>query len=249
MDDAGASLAEISRFFVRSLKTRFRDHRAELSIVRSHIAHRAGIACDIGANKGSFTLWLSRWCRGGRVVAFEPQIDLAARLARTCASIGLHNVQVEAKAVSAAPGLLPLFIPDGHQPGASLNRFAVADLAFTKATVPVVALDDFFPASERVSFLKVDVEGAELDVFRGATRILDRDRPLLLFECEGRHLGDASVSTVLSFLQSRGYEGRFVSAGRLLPVSMFAEAIHQRRDGEWFWKKEGYCNNFLFAPR
>lgn len=165
-------------------------------------------------------MWLSRWGHGGRVIAFEPQRDLAGRLVCACESIGLRNVQVEAKAVSAAPGVCQLFIPDGHQPGASLKASAVANLAYTKASVPVVALDDFFPESDRVSFLKVDVEGAELDVFRGAERILDRDKPLLLFECEGRHLNGAAVVTVLSYLRMRGYDGKFVSNGKLLPQQL-----------------------------
>jgi len=59
---------ESLRFRLRALKARFRDQTAEFAIIRRHL--RPGdIACDIGANKGSFIPWLSRWCQrpGGRL--------------------------------------------------------------------------------------------------------------------------------------------------------------------------------------
>jgi hypothetical protein len=31
-----------------------------------------------------------------------------------------------------------------------------------------------------------------------------------------------------------------------LPISQFDAAVHQRQDGEWFWKSKDYCNNFIF---
>jgi len=48
-------------------------------------------------------------------------------------------------------------------------------------------------------------------------------------------------------LKSLGYKGSFICRNTLLPLSAFDPSVHQRQDGEWFWKKEGYCNNFVFA--
>jgi hypothetical protein len=73
VDDPAISFGEIFRFAIRALKARFRDHSAELSVIKRHI-RRGDIVCDVGANKGSFVYWLSRWAgKSGRVVAFEPQ--------------------------------------------------------------------------------------------------------------------------------------------------------------------------------
>src|SRR5580700_7398956 len=103
------SFTEIARFLLRGLKARFRDQRAEFDIIRRHV--RPGdIVCDIGANKGSFIYWLSRWCRGGRVVAFEPQPQFAQHLADVCRALRLDNVTVEAKAVYAHSGTQDLFV-------------------------------------------------------------------------------------------------------------------------------------------
>jgi FkbM family methyltransferase len=236
---------EGSRFRIRALKALRRDHPAELAVIRAHL--RPGdIACDIGANKGSFIWWLSRWVGNGRVVAFEPQPELAGYLSSICRVMGLHNVTVEAKAVYSQSGHHDLFVPAGHQPGASLVHRAAEAESFTVLSVPVVALDDYFNENDRVALLKIDVEGAELGVLKGAERILRRHGPLLIFECENRHLAPGTVDEVFSWLEALGYEGSFVCRHRLLPLSEFDARIHQRQGGEWFWKSKDYCNNFVF---
>lgn len=247
MPRMGATKAEISRFLWRALRSRFRDHRAELSAIQRHAAH-GGIACDVGANKGSFLFWLSRWSGAGRVVAFEPQQDLAQYLSRICAALRLDNVTIEAKAVFSEAGQRDFFIPDGHKPGASLSSSAMKYASVRTVSVPVVKLDDYFSETDRVSVLKVDVEGAELGVFEGAARILERNKPLLVFECEARHLAGVHIEDVFKRIERLGYRGAFVESGRMRPVSQFQEDIHQRREGEWFWKRAGYCPNFIFSP-
>jgi FkbM family methyltransferase len=235
-------------FRVRALKARFRDQRAEFAVIRAHL--RPGdIACDVGANKGSFVYWLSRWVGHGRVVAFEPQPELARLLTELCRADGLDNVTVEAKAVYSHAGRQELFLPSGYQPGASLTHVAAEARNFTTVSVPLVALDDYFEASDPVALLKIDVEGAELGVFRGAERILRRHAPLLVFECENRHLAPGNVFDVFSYLAALGYEGSFISQEEVLPIARFDAAIHQRQDGKHFWKRRSYCNNFVFRKK
>ena len=236
---------EAIRFRLRTLKARFRDQRCEFAVIRRHL--RLGdIACDIGANKGSFVYWLSCWVGHGRVVAFEPQPRFAERLTAVCRAMKLDNVTVEAKAVYSHSGAKDLFVPAGHSPGASLTQKAVEAESFTTLSVAVVALDDYFAADDKVALLKIDVEGAELGVFRGAERILRQHGPLLVFECENRHLAPGRVEDVFSYLEGLGYEGSFIRRDRLLPIGEFDAALHQRQDGAWFWKSGDYCNNFVF---
>jgi FkbM family methyltransferase len=237
---------ESLRFRIRGLKALLRDQRAEFSVIRRHL--RPGdIACDIGANKGSFIYWLSRWVRNGRVIAFEPQPDLARHLTDICRVIRLCNVKVEAKAVYSHSGDQDLFLPEGHQPGASLHHKAVEAQSFTTLSVPVVSLDDYFDENDKVTLLKIDVEGAELEVLKGAERILRQHAPLLVFECENRHLAPGNVEDVFCYLRELGYEGSFISRNQLFPITEFDAAVHQRQDGKWFWKSGDYGNNFVFA--
>ena len=178
------------------MRARFRDQVAELQAI--HAAVRPDdTVCDIGANKGSYLLWLSRWVPRGRVVAFEPQAQLAAQLQRDCAALGLKNVTVEAKAVHAKAGTLELHVPgDADSPEASLNTRIVARGNSYSVPVPVVALDDYFAPNILIGALKIDVEGAERGLFAGARRILTEQSPLLVFECENRHQESGTVQDV-----------------------------------------------------
>jgi FkbM family methyltransferase len=181
------------------------------------------------------------------VVAFEPQPLFAARLGAVCRALKLDNVTVEAKAVYSHSGTQDLFVPSGHSPGASLTRKAVEAASFTTLSVPVVALDDYFAESDKVALLKIDVEGAELGVLKGAERILRQHAPLLVFECENRHLAPGHVGDAFAYLEALGYRGSFICRDRLLPLSEFDAEVHQRQHGDWFWKSRDYCNNFVFV--
>ncbi|MGJ4928243.1 FkbM family methyltransferase [Bradyrhizobium sp. HKCCYLS2038] len=233
---------EAARFLVRVIRSRYRDHRTELRELRKHI--RPGdVVCDIGANKGSFLYWLARWSAPGRAIAFEPQPDLADQLSRLCTAFSLSNVVVERRAVDAASGTRTLFIPDGHQPGASLLEPAEPNRPIE---VQTISLDDYLPADRNVSAMKIDVEGAELDVLSGAVNTLRRCRPLIVLECDRRLATLDKVYETFELLRGLGYSGSFIHRGRLLPLSSFDPERHQRTDGEWFWKSKDYCNNFIF---
>lgn len=238
-----------ARFLWRAMKARFRDQRAELAIIRAHL--RPGdLVCDIGAHKGSYTFWLSRWVKSGRVVAFEPQPKLAAYLRVALARVGCSNVIVEEKGVAAATGEATFFIPSPNSPGASFVIREEAAVNVQRLSVPVVALDDYFPPGQRIALLKIDAEGLEAAIFQGAQRILRESRPVLVFECENRHLATGSVADVVALLGSFGYEGAFFDPdGALRPVAQFDAGVHQRQHKARFWDDPAYCNNFVFRPR
>ncbi len=231
-----------TRFLWRAHRARFRDQAAELSVIRRY-TRPDDLVCDIGANKGSYMYWMSRWA--GQVVAFEPQSGLADYLARACHALKLDNVTIERAGVSSRSGTMDLYVPSPNSPEASLVRHGDA------RTVPVsvVTLDEYFTASNRVSLLKIDVEGAEMDVMKGAERILRQDRPALVFECEQRHLRQGSVHDCLTYLTDLGYQCQFVDRGQLKPIEDFNLATHQSDVGDHFWTADAYCNNFVFRCR
>jgi FkbM family methyltransferase len=237
----------LPRFLYRALRARYRDERAEISALRAAI--RPGeTAVDVGAHKGSFLPWLSRAAGPGRVVAFEPQPVLAGYLRRACRAAGLDNVVVEAAGASERGGSATLRVPGGgdSSPGASFEPAVAAISSGRDVCVPVVSLDEYFREwTGRVAAMKVDVEGHELSVLRGAERILREDGPLLVVECEERHRGEGGVREVLRFLEERGYGGSFVRRARLVPIRDFDPAVHQRRAGPRFWDAPDYCNNFV----
>jgi FkbM family methyltransferase len=247
---SGAAL--LLRFWHRALRARFRDQRAEILALDEAI--RPGeAAADVGANKGAYLPWLSRAAGPeGRVVAFEPQPDLAAYLERVCRAASLGNVRVEAAGVSDAGGARRLHVPgeSGASPGASFEPAVAAGSRGREIEARVLALDEYLAGEpRRLAALKVDVEGHELAVFRGARGRIESDGPLVVFESEVRHAGEDGVARALAFFAERGYEGWFVSRGRLLPVSAFDPAVHQRRGPDRFWDARDYGNNFVMRRR
>lgn len=123
-------------------------------------------ALDIGANLGAYTVLLAQWVGpGGRVHAFEPAPGARAGLIRHVDLNGFRDrVVVHAEALSAGSGR-GRFRAVGIQGD---NRL-VSGGAEDGIEVGTISIDDFCLAHDlRPGFLKVDVEGAELDVLRGA---------------------------------------------------------------------------------
>jgi len=210
-------------------------------------------AVDIGCHKGGFLYWLRQFVGPtGAVTGFEPQPQLAEYLREIVAAQGWNNVTIEASGVSSASGTMTLHVPAPQgepSPGASLSP-AAGDGPRHSIAVPVIALDAYFArrGQPRISFIKCDCEGHELEVFRGAQDILSEDRPVLLFECEARHLQGAAPSDVFDFLAGLGYRGYLFYETGLLPVTHFRPALHQPVRPGRFWDAKDYYNNFAFLP-
>ena len=239
-----------ARFLYRALKARYRDQRFEIRSVLSALSPGA-VAVDVGANKGAYLYWMRRAVgESGEVFAFEPQAVLAGYLRAVAARMRWSNVRVRDCAISDSTGTGTLHVPgERDSPGASLEEAILAVSACREEACAVDTLDRQLEGAGRIALLKVDVEGHELAVFRGAERTLAQSRPTLLFECEARHLTRHTQSDVFAFLEERGYTGSFFSPRGLLPLGEFDAAVHQRRGPGRFWKEPGYCGNFLFVPR
>lgn len=125
---------------------------------------------DIGAHVGVFAARQAR--RGAHVYAFEPNPDCYRRLRRTIAANGLdHKVHTFPVAVGAAAGTGTMKVPAGWTQSGKVVVGASSDAA---PSVAIIALDDIIPTLDisRIDLLKIDVEGAEVEVLRGATQTL-----------------------------------------------------------------------------
>lgn len=200
-------------------------------------------ALDIGAHKGVYAYWMcKRVGSSGRVVAFEPQHDLAGYIERLKHAFGFQQLSVVASALSSVPGNRDLHIPTDGLPGeATLESSA---RRATKVAVDAVTLDECLQrqGARPVHFIKCDVEGHELEVFRGGLRMLREDRPILMFECQDFRHPQGQIARVFSFVKELGYEGFFFDRGRMVSVEEFDVSIHQVLG-------KRYSDNFAFLPR
>jgi len=146
---------------------------AEYEALRAAAAPGA-VALDVGANVGGYALLLGRWVGpGGRVYAFEPAPDAFDGLSRHVTLNGLDGVVVPVREAAAGSTGTGRLAADGVS---GANRLGGEG----GATVPTVTLDDFCAREGiRPTVIKVDVEGAELDVLRGARETIRAAGPAL----------------------------------------------------------------------
>lgn len=140
---------------------------------------------DVGANIGLFTLIAAHLVRpGGHVFAFEPEEGVAVRLEENVARNGLNNVTVVRAAAWNSSGQVA-FCSANPSNSPDLGVGHVADSQTTEPSaiaVPAVALDDYIAKHPAPDLIKCDVEGAEVEVFRGASQILATHKPEIICE-------------------------------------------------------------------
>lgn len=132
---------------------------------------------DAGAHIGSMLVEIRKLAPAGSHVAFEPVPYKARRLRRK-----FSDVTVVEAATSEENGSA-LFYDDMDRPGFSGLTRPVDESTVRSYEVRLVRLDDELAAYDRIDFMKIDVEGAELPTLRGADAVLNRHRPAVLFEC------------------------------------------------------------------
>ena len=140
---------------------------------------------DLGANIGLFTLLAAQAAGAtGKVFSFEPDVQIAERLRRNAARNGLSNITVVEMGVWSASGTVKFISADSSSPDRGVGRFELDGAAGIPA--PCVSLDDFVQSATAPRGIKCDVEGAEVEVFRGAENLLRAYRPWILCELHSR---------------------------------------------------------------
>lgn len=135
---------------------------------------------DVGAHYGVYSLALASLVgEHGHVVAVEPDPH-ALRVLRFQLELNrFNNVEVIEAGLGDANGTGTLHL---HPDPSRASLIPLPEDGVGDETIRIARLDDLVPPERRVTFMKVDVEGFELAVFRGARRVLRRDRPVVLFE-------------------------------------------------------------------
>lgn len=197
---------------------------------------------DIGANVGDWTLSMALHVgASGRVLAFEPVPYLAETIVKTMRINRQDQVEVLNIALSNQDGMAEFSVEQGNSGGSRLGHM---NGDFSGITVPTRCLDSMLaerPEIDRIDFIKVDVEGFELQVLEGARDTLARFHPPLILE--SGHESDAERRTQADLLMGLGYEviGAFVPGG-LVEIGW---EDYRERSGKV--PRLGLCN-YLFLP-
>ena len=174
---------------------------------------------DVGANAGFFTLAFSRLVGpNGRVWAFEPLAGKVDALLKHVRMNTLLNVHVVQSALADRSGVVGFDVCDDGSMGSLGN-------GQSRYHVPILSIDELVDAGivPIPGLIKMDVEGAEFSVLKGAEKLVKRDRPVLLIACHS----ETQRRSCLEFLWSNEYrvyylDGREHQDGQLIDDEIYA---------------------------
>ncbi len=173
---------------------------------------------DAGANIGYISLLLARMVGPGGVVhSFEPVPATFELLENNMRALGVANVRARRMAVSDAAGRARMTTPDYSGGGENLYESHLVGRAEPGSfEVETARLDDALGGdAQRVTFVKMDVEGHELTAMRGADKLLAA-QPALLVEVSGDpDAAGSNAAALFELLASRGYAAFRTKDGRL----------------------------------
>ncbi len=206
------------------------------TVVATMIPTERPLICEVGSNLGASLLQILAAKPQARVVAFEPSNRFRSLLHRNLARAGFSQVEIASTLVGRARARTRLHVNattasitwsayDGHEPRGD-------------QLVEMVTLDDVLLNRGGVDFVKVDTDGFDFEVLRGAERLLREQRPLLFFELAPYLLTGALDD--LDWLQSLGY--RQLTCFTPTPTSRFTGITTDAATALAWADANGYCD-------
>jgi len=205
------------------------------------LCSRDSIALDIGGNRGWFAYYMARLSR--QVHVFEPNpICLCALKRCKTANMVIHEFALSDRAGMAKMRFDPNNTGIGTIETANslTNNPGIREIVERDVVVKTLDSLEF----SGVGFIKIDVEGHEPAVLRGAKNLLTASRPVLLVELELRH-NPTVFEEVWRVLDPLGYQMKCCTKAGLRPVDRGRIGTLQTGDPE---SNPDYVNNFIFEP-
>ena len=213
------------------------DFEAKLEAFYNQLDLDGTTIIDIGAHIGRHAIPLAKKIGpAGLLYAFEPIPLIRNRLNENIYASGLNNVVVLPFALSTKREVADFtYVPNLPEESGLKERRIYNDIPseFQKIKVGVFQLDDLIPLGSKVSFLKIDVEGGELDVFLGASNLLETSRPIVAFECgAASFLGyHEAPDRIFDIFDALGYQIFAITGERILTKEIFSKASYAQN----FW--------------
>jgi FkbM family methyltransferase len=176
-----------------------------IAVMRRYL-HDGDTCVDVGAHLGYYCLLMSKMAGPtGHVISFEPVPTNMSVLKENVALNNITNVELVNSALGERPGKGYLICPENFELSwtPSIRGYNVEGVR-NSINVPMDTLDGFLQrGGHKPTVIKIDVEGAELDVLNGAVETLRTVRPTVLLEIHG--WGDATSEQIVALFSSVGY--------------------------------------------
>ena len=154
---------------------------------------------DVGANIGTHSVYFSKKCNQGNVIAIEPQIYIFEMLAANLLLNGCYNtVPVHAGASSKAGVVRMVNINPFNGQQINYGEFKINYDTNEGIETNIITLDKYVSLS-KFNLIKLDVEGLEVDVLNGAKKLLKKHKPFLYIEFNNKKGNDKLLNQIYEF--------------------------------------------------
>jgi FkbM family methyltransferase len=196
------------------------------------IIKKGDTVLDVGAHFGYYSLFLSNLVgRYGMVYAFEPSDRERKRLMMNIFINGIKNIKISDKAVSSSVGKSNLYVVQSKETGFNSMRKPLSVSPTKIKNIQTITLDKFIENSKLfgIRFVKIDVEGAELKVLKGANKLLSQyDKPSLLIEAEDLRTTPWGYKSkkIITLLVNKGYNCTYFCENKIHKVTSKEKIFH-----------------------
>jgi FkbM family methyltransferase len=206
-----------------------------------HLISKNSVVIDVGANRGTYSFPILRKLRKpGILYLFEPIPQLFDYLVK---GLGKKDtVEIYSFACGDKQSVQGIKMPiNNGEPGLGSASFVNSFKHFETILVNVIAIDSL--KIKKVNFIKIDVEGFETIVLRGAIKTIERNRPIILVEIDW-NMGNNYFPELKNIIQKLDYVIMALTGGTIVEVAL-AEFDSRKIN----FHNNGYRNNFFLVPR
>ena len=208
---------------------------------------------DVGANLGQYIFKAEGIVPSSNIFAFEPHPALNKRLSKL-----FSRIQLSQDALSDSEGNTQFKIPyfnnrEIHTRGTlKTEHVEIEETNSVLIDVHISTLNKFAETSkiDKISLVKIDVEGAEFDVMNGANEMIEKFRPVFIIEIEQRHHKTSILYFIMNFEKNRQYTCcYFDTMDQQLKTDIKDKKIDDIQSLINHGKNRLFINNFIFIPK
>ncbi|MGM5629753.1 FkbM family methyltransferase [Apibacter raozihei] len=219
-------------------------------LILSRFLDKDSVFFDIGVNMGYYIYYAEQLVHPENIVGFEPHPELYKRIKHLFPKIHTSNI-----ALSNTCEVLNFKVPiiNSHETtgrGTLNTEYKEENETSSKIyEVQTETLDRFIKNHqiEKISFIKIDVEGAEIKVIEGAKETLRKFRPTLLIEVEERH-HNQNIWNIIQPILELGYLSFYLDR-ETLELKEFTSSTPTYQNTSELHNKTTYINNFIFLSK
>ena len=226
-----------------------RNIEPELIWIKDFLPENA-VMIDIGANVGSFVYQLERKLSPQNIYAFEPNSKLYQRLKRIFPQVHIFPLALSDRN-ETAEFKIPVIKGKTYTSRGTLklDYRENGEAKHFLQQVKVIKLDDWSGLEnlKKIDFIKIDVEGNEMNTLRGARKVIEKYRPTLMVEMEQRHHSEP-LQQLISEIEGWDYETFFLNRNTF-ELEKLSEKIIAGLSEKTLGSKQDYINNMIFIPK